>query len=85
MIFVCCIQLNTYKNCILIIKKREKCLFSMVLENTCVDFFFIYIKFVNFLKDLINILITLKKFIHEINGQHYDINIGPTNRLIFKY
>jgi hypothetical protein len=52
------------KNCILIYKKREK-KFSVVLENTFVDFplylfFGIYIKFVKFLKNLVNISITLK-------------------------
>jgi hypothetical protein len=61
-------------------------LFYKIFVLFFLHFLGIYNKFVKFLKDLNNILISLyKTFSLIINGQHSSINIGLTSRLIFKY
>jgi len=70
-------------------KEREKCFFKLfykIFVLFFLHFLGIYNKFIKFLKDLNNILISLyKTFSLIINGQHFSINIGLTSRLIFKY
>lgn len=77
MIYACCIWLNPYKK-IYFFYKRD--VFLALFYKIFV--FFFYNKFVTFLKNLTNILITQFFFSLEINGQHYSINVlGCSSRL----
>ena len=62
--FFCAKHFVIFDYLIAFLKRSGKCFFSIVLEHLYV-FFGIYSKFVKFLKDLTNILITLKTLIHE--------------------